>query len=243
MRKQLFAVIVAVLAFASTASAQIKIEGPKEATVGYRTKAKLTLDVTDPQIKCFPANDDWMGIQDFAGTKYIDFVPGKKLLGKDADGKAIKSKLYTFVVAGNKANKTYLETWEVIVYADGEEAPDVPVPPKPPTPDEITKTQLYKDMLAAYQVNPSATSKATLLEVYGLYLESVKNDKFMTNREADADLRALTKKYLPNSEIQGVRDTVADYLLANVGKQAATYNKAKLQTAMERVIATLKAIP
>lgn len=238
MRKLLFAIIV--LAMPSPALAQIKIEGPREATVGYRTKAKLTLDVQDPKIKCFPSNDDWMGVQDFAGQKYIDFVPGKKLLAKDE-----KSKLFTFVVAGTKENKTFLETWEVTVYADDDSViPDPKPKPPVPTPEpEVRKTQLYKDLLAAYQVNPSAQAKTTLIEVYSLYFESVKNNKFTTNREADADLRALTKKYLPNSEIQGVRDVAADYIAANAGIKAAAYDKAKLQVAMENIIAALKAIP
>lgn len=214
-----------VLCFASFSNAQIKIDGPKEATTGYRVKAKLTLDVTDPKIECFPSNDDWMAVQDFSGNKYIDFVPGKKSVPAGQ-----KSQLYTFVVAGNKANKTYLELWQVTVMPDGEV-----VPPAPPGP-EPEKSQLYKDMFAAYKVNPSAAGRKTLILGYEQFLAEVKADKYMSASAAGAALKA---KFSTMTELESVREVVADYLQKNAGQ---TWNKTKVADAMTIIVSTLKTI-
>lgn len=208
------------------AFAQIKIEGPKEATVGYRVKAKLTLDVTDPQVKCFPANDDWYAVQDLSGQKYIDFVPGKKSVPSGQ-----KSQLYTFVVAGNKGNKTFLETYEVTVLPDGEVAP-------PPTPKpEPEKTALYKDFLAAYKVSPNADSLKLHIKLYEEFLNDVKSDKFSSAKAAGDSLKT---KFAAINDLQSVQDVATDYLIKNVG---SAWNKSKLVDAMSVIVATLKTLP
>jgi hypothetical protein len=224
MRKMLAFAFVLILAF--DANAQIKIEGPKEATTGYRVKAKLTLDVTDPKIDCFPSNDDWYAVQDLSGNKYIDFVPGRKSVPAGQ-----KSQLYTFVVAGNKANKTYLELWQVTVTPDGEVIP----PPKPVPPDE--QTQLYKDMLAAYKVFPSASGLRFHKEKYKEFLEEVKADKYTS---ASAAGTALAKKFESSSDLKGVREVVTDYLQKHAGN---TWNKQKVIDAMTNIVKEISAIP
>lgn len=209
-----------VCAFSGTAYSQIKIEGPKEATVGYRVKAKLTLDVTDPQVRCFPANEDWYAVQDLAGNKFIDFVPGKKSIPAGQ-----RSQLYTFVVAGTKNNKTFLETWELTIKPDE----DSPVP-------EV-KTQLYKDMLAAYKVSPNAQALRLHIKLYGEFFDDVKADKFTTAKGAGD---ALVAKFKDVKDLESIQDVVADYLQKNVG---SSWNKAKLVTALDTVVSTLKTIP
>jgi hypothetical protein len=214
-----------VCAFAGTGYSQIKIEGPKEATTGYRVKAKMTLDVTDPQVKCFPANDDWYAVQDLAGNKYIDFVPGKRSVPAGQ-----KSQLYTFVIAGNKGNKTYLETWEITVNTDEEVIP-------PPVVPETAKSQIYKDLFAAYKVSPNAAALRLHVKLYTEFLDEVKADKYNTARGAGD---ALKSKFKDVKDLQSVEDVVADYLQKNVG---ASWNKAKLVTAMDVIVGTLKTIP
>lgn len=219
--------LVVLLAFSNPCFAQIKVEGPKEGTVGYRVKAKLSADVTDMKLKCFPANDDWMGVVDFEGQKWIDFVPGKKLL---APGE--KSKLFTFVVAGNKANKTYLETWEVVVLPDGEVAP-VPVPV--PTPD----SPLMKDLKAAYLVFPNAASKAKLITVYEKLAADAPK---LTSFKQAADQLSRETPLAIGMDLQPVRDVVADYLVTNVGRQGSAWNQETLVAALRRVITCLQAL-
>jgi hypothetical protein len=227
--KRFTLVFALMLAFASNSFAQIKIEGEKQATVGYMLKLKLSqLAVDDPQIKCFPENPDWIATKDFAGQAWIIYVPGKKAL---APGQ--KSALYTFVIAGNKGGKTSLETWEVTVRPDE----DVPIP----VPDDsILQTKLYKNLLAAYKVSPDATSKSSLLLIYESFLEDVKADKFKSFKEAGDALAATTKKY-PTLGLQSVRDVVADYFVTKVGTSG--WNKDKLTTAVNDVLTTLKKVP
>ncbi len=203
------------------------IDGPKEATTGYRVKAKLTLDVTDPQIKCFPANDDWYAVQDLSGAKFIDFVPGKKSVPA---GQA--SQLYTFVIAGNKANKTYLELWEVTVKVDGEV---IPLPKPIPAPD--VQTQLYKDMFAAYKTFPSATGLKFHREKYAEFLKEVKEDKYTSASTAG---NALADKFKANSDLKQVREVVTDYLQKQAGN---TWNKTKVVDAMTQIVKEITAIP
>jgi hypothetical protein len=213
---------------------QVKIEGPKEVTVGYRVKAKLTITGDDVVLKCYPANDDWMAVQDWAGQKYIDFVPGKKSLAKGA-----KSALFTFVIACNKAGKTYLETWEVTVKADTDE----PDPEPQPAPDDaVRNTTLYKDLLAAYKTSPNAEAKGKLLSVYTQFAADVAADKFAHFKEADASLKDVTPKKV-GDELHPLRDAVAAYLVTNCGQSGAAWNKDKLATAMSKVIAAIKKIP
>lgn len=209
--------------FAFNADAQIKIEGPKEATTGYRIKAKLTLDVVDPKIDCFPSNDDWVAGQDFSGNKYIDFVPGKKSVPAGQ-----KSQLYTFVVAGNKANKTYLELWQVTVTPDGEVIPPTPAP---------DATQLYKDLFAAYKVSPNATALKFHRDKYKEFLDEVKADKYTTASSAGS---GLADKFKANSDLKGVREVVTDYLQKNAGN---TWNKTKVVDAMTQIVKEINAIP
>jgi hypothetical protein len=220
--------LIVLLAFGSVANAQIKVEGPKEGTVGYRVKAKLTANVLDMKLKCFPANDDWMGVVDFEGQKWIDFVPGKKLLAKDE-----KSKLFTFVVGGNKDGKTYLETWEVTISVDGE---DIPPPPKPkPEPE----SQLSKDLKAAYLVNPNEIAKTKLVAVYTKLLNDA--PKITSFKQAAEQLSRETPLAI-GTDLQSVRDVVAEYLVANVGRQGSAWNQETLVAALRRIITCLSAL-
>jgi len=225
-----------VLAFAGNVFSQAKLEGPKEGTVGYRVKAKLTVEGDDPKIACFPANEDWMAIQDFSGQKYIDFVPGKKLLPK-----GVKSQLFTFIVACNKDGKTYLATWEVTIKPD-EDTPSPPEPAPPEPDDAVRNTSLYKALLAAYKVSPNSAAKGKLTQVYETFLADVKADKFKSFKEAHDALKDVTPKFV-GTDLTGVRSAVAEYLDTNVGQQGSAWDKNKLVAAMEKVIAALKKVP
>lgn len=221
---------VLLLSFCSLSTAQVKIEGPKEATVGYRAKAKVILgDATDVKVRCIPANDDWMLIQDWEGNKFIDFVPGKKaVLGS-----------YTFIIAANKENKTFLETWETVVKQDS------PLPPEPgptPEPTDIRNTELYGKLLASYQVFPDEAAKAKLISAYEQFANFVDQDKFANFKEAEQYLASATPQVM-GSSLKQVRDTVADYLATNVGRQATAWDKSKLLKAMNNVTLCLKALP
>lgn len=230
MKKILAFAFLCIFAFTESAEAQIKIEGPKEATTGYRVKAKLTLDVMDPKIECFPANDDWFAVQDFSGNKYIDFVPGKKAVPAGQS-----HQLYTFVIAGNKANKTYLMLWEVVVKPDGPPEPAPPPKPKPIPPDQ--QSQLYKDMFAAYKVNPSGSALRLHQVKYAEFLAEVKQEKYTS---ANAAGSALAHKFADVSELKGVREVVTDYLQKHAGN---TWNKQKVVDAMTEVVKEINAIP
>jgi hypothetical protein len=219
--------LIALLLIPSFAFAQIKIDGPKEGTVGYMVKLKVAqLDGNDPKIRCIPENPDWIATKDFDGTAYIIFVPGKRLLNKNE-----KSKLFTFVLSVNKDNKTFLETHEITVYPD-EDIP-APIPPE----DEILKSELYKTLFAAYKVSPAAESKARLIGIYEVFLEEVKADKFASFREANA----ILAKTAANTGLQSVKDKVAEYLVSTVGQTG--WNKTLLTNSMTRIIACLKKIP
>lgn len=210
--------------------AQIKIEGEHSATVGYMLKLKLAqLDVSDPQIKCFPDNPDWLATKDFAGQAWIIYVPGKRSIPAGQ-----KSQLYTFVIAGSSKTpgKTYLETFEVVVRGEEDDTP--PLPPAP--------TQLSRDLLAAYKVAPDAIAKAKLLSVYSAFLKDVKDNKFLSNKEASLSLANVTNKTVGNG-IPNVRDVVAKYLEDNLGRQAVAYDKEKLIGTMSAVIDALSKIP
>ena len=229
MRKMMIA-LVSVLMLSTSAFGQIKIEGEKNATVGYMLKLKLSqLAVDDPQIKCFPDNPDWLATKDFAGQAWIIYVPGKKTLTAGET-----SKLITFVVAGNKGGKTFLETFEVTVAPDG----DVPVP----TPDEVTKTPLYKTLQAAYLVSPNADAKGKLITVYQAFHDQIKANKFKNNGEAVDELKRVTPMFV-GTELKAVRDAVADYFVATVGTSRSAWDKEKLQRAVATVINAMKKIP
>jgi len=220
---KMFLAIIAIFALATNANAQIKVEGDKTATVGYMLKLKLSqLEVDDPKIKCFPDNPDWLATKDFGGQAWIIFVPGKKSVPADQ-----KSTLYTFVIAGTKGGKTFLETHEVTVSPDGDSPTPVPV-----------DSQLYKDLLAAYKVSPAAESKAKLTAIYEVVLEDI--DNYTSFKEVEKVLQVETPKRIGN-DLQNVRNTVADYFVAKVGQQG--WNKAKLSAALKDVIAALKKIP
>lgn len=219
------------LALANQSFAQIKIEGPKEGTVGYRTKAKLTLDATDPKIVCFPANDDWMAVQDLSGNKFIDFVPGRKLLGNE------KSKTFTFVAAGHKDKVTFLETWEVVIKADEEVVP----PPKPkPIPVPVPDSELFEAIRSAYFVSPDAELLTKLISTYSTFLDNVNKGKYSTNKAAHSDLVTITDAKLKANELTSTRDAVSTYLEKTVGKSPSGYNKERLAKALTDVIELLK---
>ena len=218
--KFILALVVAI-ATVSQINAQVKIDGPKEATVGYRVKAKLTLDVLDPQIKCFPTNDDWYPVQDLSGNKFIDFVPGKKVIPDGQD-----SIVFTFVVSGNKDNKTYLEIWQVKIIPDEESTP---------LPKPNSSSQLYKELLAAYKVAPNASALADHKAKLNDFLMEVKNDKYSA---ASAAGKGLASKFT-NNDLKAVRNVVTDYLSTNVGN---TWDKAKLIAAMTEIVNTINTI-
>lgn len=223
------ATVLCLFLLPSLAFGQVKIEGPKEGIVGYRTKAKLALNVDDPKIVCFPANDDWMAIQDFAGNKYIDFVPGRKFLS------GAESKLVTFIVAGNKDGKTFLETWEVTI------KPDEEAPPKPKPDDEITKTELYKTIRAVYMVNPNSDAKTRLISVYKAFQDGL--SAYTSNDMAWKALVTITdSKMKSHDELRTTRDAVAEYFKKEIGQLPTTWDKAKTNKAVADVIAVLEAI-
>lgn len=225
--RQILAILL-LISITQNIDAQIKIDGPKEGIIGYRTKAKLQIDVDDPKIACFPSNDDWVAMQDFAGNKFIDFVPGKKSLAKNE-----KSKLFTFVVAGNKNNKTYLEIWEVTIRPD-EDQPQPQPQPQPTNP-------LYDKLLAAYMVSPSAVSKINLITVYEKWLRDIDENKFSSFKTANDSRAALLQTLLQPDELRPLRDAIQAHYSLTLGNTG--YNKDKLMTLTKDIIDVLKRIP
>ncbi len=224
--------LFALLLSASPLFAQIKMEGPAVGTVGYRVKAKLTTDCADFQIKCFPPSDDWVGMTDFSGQKWIDFVPGRNILGGQAAGNSVAPKMFTFVAAGNKDGKTFLETWSVTISPD-----DYVPPPPPPNPTPEPTSQIYKDLKAAYLVSPNADAKTKLIAVY----QGISNTTFKNFKEAADKLSADTPAAI-GSDLRAVRDVVASYLVTNVGRDGTQWDQLRLQTALRQVIDVLKAL-
>ncbi len=229
LSKALFSLVLLTTAFANSLFAQITVTGPKEATVGYMLKLKLDLQVDDPQIKCFPENDDWLATKDFSGQSWIIYVPGKKSLQKTES-----SKLITFVIAGNKDKKTFLATHEVTVKRDEDEP--IPVPPD----DSITKTELYKKLHAAFMVEPSNVLKTKLS---GVYEEAAsKAGTFRSYAEANKFLADTTPMRV-GTAMQPLRDAVGDYLISVLGQKGSAWDKDKFVEAMTKVIACIKKFP
>jgi hypothetical protein len=227
--------VALLLAFSSSGLAQIKVDGPQTGTVGYRVKAKLTVTADDFKIKCFPSNDDWMGIVDFEGNKWIDFVPGRKILvDPKAPNEQVKPKLFTFVVAGNKGGKTFLETWEVTISPDSDV---VPVPTPVPGPSN----KLAQDLKAAYLVSPNATAKTKLLGVYEKLMNDAAADRFTNFKQAVDQLSTETPLAI-GSDLRSVRDVVADYLAANVSQSGSQWDKNRLVNALRLILEALRSV-
>lgn len=234
--KFLYAFVILALALASPTmvTAQIKVDGPKEGTVGYRVKAKLTLDVADPIIKCIPANDDWYAVQDLAGNKFIDFVPGRSSIPDGQD-----TQTYTFIVAGSlipKApavgpTKTCVEIYTVIVKHDTDYVPPTPGPKPAPQ-----SSQLYKDILAAYKVSPNASALTLLRTNFAEFQKECETDKYTSASVAG---KALADKF-KNKDLQSVRDVITTYLGATAGN---TWNKAKVVAALTEINRAISAVP
>ena len=83
---------------------QIKAEGPIYVEPGELCRIQIDgLDaLNDPKIKCFPENQSWEAIRRLDGSPTVLFYTKK-------EGS------YTFVIAGNKDNKTVLTVHQVIV--------------------------------------------------------------------------------------------------------------------------------
>lgn len=221
------------LCLPSLANAQLSIDGPKTGTMGYRSKAKLQIDVNDPKLTCAPANDDWMAVQDFTGQKYIDFVPGKALL-MGPDGK-FQSRLFTFTVAGNKENKTYLQTWEILITPDSDVVP-TPVPTPVPVPVPTPNSDLDNAIQSSYLVSPDATALSRLTDVYIDFKAQVDANKFANNKDAHTYLQSKSAPI--GTALQGVRNTVTLHFAAAAPRETQ-WDQAKLSAAIGRVIVSL----
>lgn len=206
--------------------AQIKIEGPKQVSVGTMVKLKLTqFTVDDPQFKSSPANDDdWIAVRDFEGNAWIIYTPSRKSLG------TAKSLTTTFIISGSKAGKTYLETFEVTATSDGS------------APDPVKPDELFNDLRAKYLTSPSVEAKLALIGLLQTFADDIKADKFASNKEAHEALKVVGKKYL-GTNIQPLRDAIGDYFVTKAGTSGAQFNKEKLSTAVNDVIVAVKKIP
>lgn len=181
---------------------QIKLDGPVQVEPGELAQIKIDgiKGLNDPKVDCFPKNSSW------AAVKLLDDSPIIMFSTK-------KEGLYTFVVAGNKDNKTYFEVIQVQV---GKATPNPGPGPKPPDLGKYTQR-----LTPQYMVFPDNASLTKLVAVY----QSIANrsSSVTSYKQLNEALAQATKVAIGDSALRGVRDEVALILqsdLANRNSQA-----------------------
>lgn len=187
----------------------VKMDGPKQTDVGKVVRINIDglKGLNDPKMACVPENDAWEAVQKLNGDPLLLFFP-------DKEG------LYTFIIAGNKDNKTYFTTFQVQV---GKGPAPGPQPGPTPVPGPVEKGKYTDRLRSPYLVSPN---NASLLKLIAVYRSMAQNSGSMTSyKQAQDALAAATKSAIGELDLRNVRDTVADILQADLANRAsATYD-------------------
>jgi hypothetical protein len=178
---------------------QPKFDGPRQIEPGELARISIEgiKGLNDPKIDCVPKNDSWEAMQRLDGSPVILFYTRKE-------------GTYTFIVVGNKDNKTYFDVFTVIV------GKPLPPGPTPGPPDGKYTSQLRSQ----YLVSPDNTSLIKLIAVYqsmGNRAAQVENYKQLSDALASA-----TKTAIGEVTLRGVRDSVALILQNDLANRNAT---------------------
>jgi len=208
--------LITFLAMPSVSLAQIKMEGPKQIEAGEL--ARINIDgikgLNDPKIECFPKNDSWEAVQRLDGSPVIIFYTKKE-------------GIYTFIVAGNKDNKTYFVIFQIQVGK-----PDVP------TPGPGKYTQRLRSL---YLVNPDEAGLTKLFSVYKSM--AAQSDKITSYKQMNDALALATKGAIGEISLRGVRDEVALILQTDLAnRNSMTYNATATSTIFLELAKSLSAL-
>lgn len=220
--------------FVNKATGAPKTAGPSSVKPGSMVKIDITnVDaVNDPKIQCSPENSEWAAMRDFSGNNpVILFFPSADSAGKT----------FTFVVAGNKDNKTVLTLHTITV-----EGVPKPVPPEPkPVPPEPKPAGKYTDVLTpAYMVSPDEDSLIKLIMTYEAVADQ--SSKLTSYKQCNDVLAAATTKVMGETpgnrtKLVAVRDKVANILQADLANRNSTvYDSAATKALFLEIAKSLK---
>ena len=222
-------VLVVSLVTTTNADAQVVFKGPTEAKPNKMTT--ITLEKVE-------GND--LKLQGFIDGKPAD--ASEWLLMKNLDNQIViflmteRQAVFTFVAAVNKDNKTFLSNHTITIGTpQPQPKPPEPTPPTPPTPGPQTFGEKLK---TAYKVSPDAPSLTKLI----LILEEVNKQNFANYDQMETVLAATGKRYLPNAELQKLRDMIGDEILAKCGENPAKRDIAKVKEVLSEAITALKGV-
>lgn len=187
-------------------------EKEKFAEPGNLIKIKINnfSDLNDPKFRCFPENDSWEAVRTFDNQVIIIFSTNVK-------------GTYTFVLAGNKDNKTILSIYTIII------GPKPGPEPNPSPPEPIIEGKYTKDLRPIYLTSPDNKSLLKLIEIYSLLANKTNN--ITSYKQLSEVLAQTTKEILGETSLINLRDKVALILQTDLANRNATVydpEKAKL---------------
>lgn len=225
------AAIIAMCLSIGTADAQVVFKGPTEAKVNKQIR--VTLEKVD--------GDD-LQIQGFVDGKPITDTEGDWLVMKNLKDQIVifiltdKEAVYTFVAGVNKGGKTLLSNHTVTIgIPKPNPTPVDPTPtPKPVDPD----ASLGGKLKTAYRVSPDAASLTKLIAI----LEEVSGQNYKNFDDMEAVLVSTGKKFLPNGELQKLRDLITDEIVSKVGVDPRKRDVDKVKAIYKEAITALKGV-
>jgi hypothetical protein len=205
----------------------ISVTGPRQTEVGHIVRINIDglKGLNDPKIACVPTNDNWEAVQKLNGDPMLLFFP-------DQEG------LYTFIMAGNKDNKTVFSTFQVQV---GKPAPKPPGPgpgPDPKPPEPVVNGKYTDQLRSPYLVSPNNASLSKLIAVYK---SMAQNSGSLVNYRQMADaLASATKAAIGELDLRAVRDKVADILQNDLAsRNSQTYDPVATKAIFEELAKSL----
>lgn len=229
------AAIIAMSLSYGTANAQVVFKGPTEGKVNKQTR--IVLDKVD--------GDD-LQIQGFVDGKPVTDTEGDWMVMKNLKDQVVifimtdKGGTYTFVAGVNKGGKTLLSNHSVVM-GEPKPAPTpdpvVPTPPKPVDP-VVPDTSLGGKLKTAYRVSPDAASLSKLIAI----LEEVSGQNYKTFDDMEAVLSTTGKKFLPNGELQKLRDLITDEIVSKLGTDPRKRDIDKVKDIYKQAITALKGV-
>lgn len=216
--------LIAFLATPSLSLGQIKMDGPRQIETGEL--ARINIDgikgLHDPKLECFPKNDSWEAVQRLDGSPVILFYTKKE-------------GIYTFIVAGNKDNKTYFEIFQIQV---GKTPNPGPGPSPPPPGPEGKYTQRLRSF---YLVNPDENGLTKLIGVYRAMASQ--SNQISSYKQMNEALALATKAAIGDISLRGVRDEVALILQSDLANRNSTaYNAAATANIFNELVKSLEGV-